>query len=124
MVASVKAAWLTAPSQGHRHPGRPNLRTLLARATAGQVRFTGKEAGVRVRTDGRKMPDRMGSLPGYAEGIRRQPWRHPVYGDTDTWVVQQPFPRFYDAVQPNEAAARRQVIEAVDKVFDQIARAT
>jgi hypothetical protein len=128
MVASVKAAWLSAPSQGHKtstraRRGQPDLRKLLAKATAGQVRFTGKEAGVRVRTDGRKMPDHMKALPGYAEGIRRRPWRHPVFGDREMWVTQPKFPRFYEAVQPNEAAARRQVIEAVDAVFDQIARA-
>lgn len=127
MVASVKAAWLSAPSQGHKSStrarrGQPDLRKLLAKATAGQVRFTGKEAGVRVRTDGRKMPSGSKSLPTYAEGTKR-PWRHPVFGDRETWVTQQRFPRFYDAVQPNEAAARRACIEAVDTVFDQIARA-
>jgi hypothetical protein len=127
MVASVKAAWLSAPSRGHASSararrGQPDLRKLLARATAGQVRFTGKEAGVRVRTDGRKMPSGSRALPTYAEGTKR-PWRHPVFGDREVWVTQQKFPRFYEAVQPNEAQARRQVIEAVDQVFDQIARA-
>jgi hypothetical protein len=138
MVASVKAAWLSAPSQGRpsgakiyskatgRATGKrgPGLRKLLAKATAGQVRMTGKEAGIRVRTDGRKMPSGMKALPGYAEGIRRRPWRHPVFGDREVWVTQQSFPRFYDAVQPDEARARQACVEAVETVLNQIARAT
>jgi hypothetical protein len=128
MVASVKAAWLAAPSEGHSgstkaRRGLPDLRWLLAKATAGQVRFTGKEAGVRVRTDGRKMPSGSKKLPAYAEGIARRPWRHPVFGDSETWVAQPRFPRFFEAVQPDEARARRACIEAVDQVLDKIARA-
>jgi hypothetical protein len=126
-VPRVQSAWRSAPAfAGRRSRGRraqPDLRELLAQATWLQARLTGKEAGVRVRSDGRKMPDQMKALPGYAEGIRRRPWRHPVYGDRETWRTQQPFPRFYDAVQPDELAARRQVVAAVDKVFDQIERA-
>ena len=126
LVPQVQQAWRTAPGfRGHRRPGQPNLRDLLAKATRVEARLTGKQAGVRVRTDGRRMPDQMKSLPGYAEGIRRRPWRHPVYGNRDTWVTQQPFPRFYDAVAGgDEVAARRAVNQAVDKVFDQIERAT
>lgn len=128
MVAAVKAAWLSAPSHGHgsstrARRGQPDLRVLLAKATGGQVRFAGREAGVRVRTDGRKMPSGSKALPGYAEGIRRRPWRHPVFGDRETWVAQRPSPQFYQAVEPDEQAARREAIRAVDQVFKQIVRA-
>jgi hypothetical protein len=125
LVPRVKAAWLSAPSRGHGGSTRrgPDLRSLLARATRSEVRLTGKLAGVRVRTDGRKMPDGMRALPGYAEGIRRRPWRHPVFGNPELWVQQDPFPRFYQAVQPNEAQAREAVEQAVGRVLTQIARA-
>jgi hypothetical protein len=123
MQAQVKAAWLAAPSQNQPNVGGQDLRKLLARSTRVQVRLTGKEAGVLVRTDGRKMPSGMRALPGYAEGIRRRPWRHPVHGHRDTWVTQRPFPRFYAAVQPDEGQAKRAITEAVDKVFDAIERA-
>jgi hypothetical protein len=128
MARAVKAAWRAAPSEGHSgaskaRRGQPDLRTLLAKATGIQVRFTGKEAGVRVRTDGRKMPNHMKALPGYAEGIRRRPWRHPVFGDTNVWRPQRPFPRFYEAVQPDEDEARRRVSQAVEAVLTKIARA-
>ena|SRR5215207_3492494 len=124
LVPKVQAAWLAAPSsarKSRKRQAQPDLRGLLAASTWAQARLTGKEAGVRIRSDGRKMPNQMKSLPGYAEGIRRRPWRHPVGGDRDTWVTQQPFPRFYKAIgDGDEIAARRAVNDAVDKVFDQI----
>jgi hypothetical protein len=128
LVPKVKAAWLSAPSKGHASSsrarrGQPNLRALLAKATRVEVRRSGRQAGVRVRTDGRKMPSGMRSLPGYAEGVRRRPWRHPVFGNPELWVRQEPFPRFYDAVQPDETQARQAVERAVADIFDKIARA-
>jgi hypothetical protein len=120
LVEDVRQAWRTAPSQERE---APKLREALAKATRVQVRFTGKEAGVLIRTDGRKMPDKMKALPAYAEGIRRKPWRHPVYGNRNAWVTQKPFPRFYEAVQPNQAAARRQLEQAVLRTMNQIVRA-
>lgn len=123
MVADVKQAWRSAPSgRGSVRRRGGSLRGSLARATRGEVRTSGREAGVRVRTDGRRMPNQAKSLPTLAEGTKR-PWRHPVHGDRDVWVQQRPFPRFYRAVRPNEAAARREVERAVETVFRQIVRA-
>lgn len=126
LVPKVKAAWRSAPSSRGKATRRGgSLRGQLAKATRVEARLTGKQAGVRVRTDGRRMPDRMKALPGYVEGVRQRPWRHPVYGNRNTWVTQEPFPRFYDAVAGpgDEVAARRAVNQAIDKVFDAIERA-
>jgi hypothetical protein len=127
-VPRVRQAWLSAPSSGHgtatrARRGQPDLRTLLAKATRVEVRRTGKLAGVRIRTDGRKMPDRMKALPGYVEGIRRRPWRHPVFGDQGTWTQQDPFPRFYDAVQPAFDQAWQATQRVLDQALNEIARA-
>jgi hypothetical protein len=123
LVPKVRQAWQSAPSMQGPGRGQPDLRVLLAKATRSQVRLSGKEAGVLIRTDGRKMPSGMRALPGYAEGIRRRRWRHPVYGNQSTWVEQRPFPRFYQAVQPDEEAARRACLAAVDRAFDKVRRA-
>jgi hypothetical protein len=121
LAPKVQQAWRTAPAQ---HSQAGDLRELLAKSTWVQARLTGKEAGVRVRSDGRKMPNKMKALPGYAEGIRRRPWRHPVRGNRDVWVQQRPFPRFYAAIgDGDEVAARRACNEAIDKVFNAIGRA-
>lgn len=123
LVPKVRQAWLSAPSTQGPGRGAPDLRQLLAKATGVQVRFTGREAGVRIRTDGRKMPSGMRALPGYVEGIRRRPWRHPVFGNRDVWVQQPAWPRFFEAVRPDEAAAREACEQAVARVYEQIARA-
>jgi hypothetical protein len=122
-VPRVKAAWLAVPSQGWL--STPDLRRQLAAATWIQARLTGKQAGVSVRTDGRKMPTGLKAVPGYAEDVRRRPWRHPVYGNRQVWVTQRPFPGrpFFTAAAVEEARGRRACNDAVDRVFEQIERA-
>jgi hypothetical protein len=127
LASKVRAAWRAAPSHGHQSATRgrreqPDLRALLSKATRSQVRLTGKDAGVRIRTDGRKLSSGMRALPTYAEGTKR-PWRHPIYGNRNAWASQRSFPRFYQAVKPDEAAARHAAERAVENIFKQIARA-
>jgi hypothetical protein len=127
MARKVQAAWKAAPSQGHAtssraRRGQPNLRALLAKATHVEARLTGEEAGARVRTDGRRMPDGMKSLPRYVEGTKPR-WRYPVFGNRNVWVARQPSPRFYQAVQPDESRAVAAAERAVESVLDKIAKA-
>jgi len=142
LVPQVRAAYLAGPSKGTRKtPSRrrqPNLRTLLAKAVRVEVRTSGRMAGARIRTDGRKMPSGMKALPRYWEGPEhfgwRGRWRHPVFPDagprhrfTDrtrafateaSWVQQESHPTFYRTVEPHEAQVRR----AVDEVFERVRR--
>lgn len=119
ILRRVRLAWRTAPSHQSRRRGQ-GLRAALARVTRGEVRLSGREAGIRIRTDGRRMPAGMKALPSYVEGTKR-PWRHRIYG-TDVWVTQRPFPRFYMAARPDQSKAKRQVEQAVADVFKEIAR--
>jgi hypothetical protein len=121
----VKAAYLAAPSKGRpRRRGGPSLRSLLAKATKMEVRTTGKLAGARIRTDGRKMPAGMGSLPAMWEGPPQgKRWRHPVFGDTETWVAQRSTPTFHRTVEPSETQARAEIERVVGRIFDKIERA-
>lgn len=127
LARNVQAAWKAVPSHGHASSsrdrrGQPDLRALLAKATRTEVRLTGKLAGVRVRTDGRRMPNRMKALPRYAEGTKPR-WRAPVFGNRNVWAQYRPFPRFFAAVQPDEARARRGAEQAVEAVLDTITKA-
>ena len=115
----MKAAYRSRPTQDDRGRPGPSLRSLLAKATKTEVRTTGKLAGVRIRVDGRKMPDRMKSLPSMWEGPPQgKRWRHPVYGNREVWVAQQSHPTFYRIAEPLEADARR----AIDEVLDGVRR--
>lgn len=94
------------------YAGGGRVRPALRRATRGEVRTSGKQAGIRVRVDGRKVSlgGHSGSIPALWEGYKR-PWRHPVYGDRDTWVTQQP---------PNPGGFDRATKPFEQKIHDRI----
>ena len=118
LVPVVRAAYRSQSSKGARHANnRADLRALLAKSVRVEVRTAGKLAGARIRADGRRMPDRMKSLPAYMEGEKPR-WRHPVFGDRETWVSQPADPVFYRTLAPHTYKAR----VAADKVIDDIAR--
>lgn len=124
IVPEVRAAYRAAPSQGHGSATRarqaqPDLRGLLAKATRIEVKLAGKQAGVRVRVDGRKMPAQMRRIPKYYEGTVAR-WKHPVFGrgTPANWVAQRPHPTFFPVVERHKA----QVVAAVNRARDEVAR--
>jgi hypothetical protein len=124
-VPRERAAYLAAPSQ-ERRPARWRgvpLRVLLAKSVRIEVRTTGRLAGARIRADGRRMPDGFKALPAYWEGTKPR-WRHPVFGDRDTWVDQRPHPLFYRTLRPTEHAARQQVGVILAHLAARLERAT
>lgn len=114
MVPAVRASIRAIPATGGQSSG---LRTRLARATRLRVNTVGRNAGVAVLVDGKKMPAGEKALPAYLEGTKR-PWRHPVFGDTDVWVTQKSHPYFYRIVAPMGWRSR----SAVNRVLDNITR--
>jgi hypothetical protein len=113
MVPAVRAAIRQIPSK--RGYSADGLRGQMARAVKLEVRTTGREAGVRLRVDGRKMPDQKKALQSYMEGVRSR-WRHPVYGNREVWVTQPSKPYFYRTVEPMGLAAQRNIQRAADNV--------
>jgi hypothetical protein len=110
----VRASIRAIPSkQGYSPDG---LRAALSKATRLEVKTSGKQAGVAIRVDGRKMPAHMKSLPSMVEGKKR--WRHPVFGNRDVWVNQPSQPYFYNVLRAAGPASRR----AVNRVLDGISR--
>lgn len=117
MVPAVKAAIRQIPSKrGYTAAG---LRGRMVKAVKLEVRTTGKDAGVRMRVDGRKMPSGDKNLQSYMEGVKK-PWRHPVFGNRDVWVKQAPKPYFFKTVNPIGTRARRNVNRAMDRVAKKI----
>lgn len=128
VAAKAKAAYKGLPegrSRGSRSREElGDLKDLLAKAVRLEVRTSGRQAGVRIRVDGRRMPSGLKSLPRLAEGeghavdSRGGRWRHPVFGDRETWVQQPTFPVFYRTVEPH----RDEVGRAIDEVLDAVKR--
>ena len=117
MVPAVKAAIREIPSK--RPYTASGLRGRMTRAVKLEVRTTGRDAGVRIRVDGRKMPSGDKNLQSYMEGVKK-PWRHPVYGNREVWVKQQPKPYFFKTVDRIGTSARRDVNKAMDRVAKKI----
>lgn len=118
LVPIVRAAYLAAPGykgrKGRSRRGQPDLRKLLAKSVRVEVRRSGKQAGARLRVDGRRMPDGMKAIPGYWEGTRPR-WRHPTFGNRDNWVAQQGHPVFDRTVEPHRHDADRAVAEVLER---------
>lgn len=115
LTGGIRDALRPVVRQAKAARGGGPLRARLARVIRLEVRTSGKLAGARIRMDGRKMPDGMKSLPGYVEGEKTR-WRHPVFGDRETWVAQAAFPVFYRTVEPH----RDEVSRAIDGVLEDV----
>lgn len=108
--------------------GRTPLRTRLQRSVSIQAKFVGKNTGVYVFMNPRKMPDKQKALPAYFEKAdskgKYARLRHPVFEQRrvpDTpWVQQQVPPQGYFtwAVRSGDVRAAR----AVEQVLEQTAR--
>lgn len=116
LVTDLRAAIRATPSSGPPH-GAP-LRQAIAAGINSQVRYTGPRTGVSVRV-------RRPTLRGFSGAPRRfnQPsFRHPVFGDTSTWVTQVGAPLWFDAVMDRHRDdAKTAVLAAIDAMADQIA---
>lgn len=117
-VPVVRRAIAALPSKGENaRRGRVGLRKRLQKATALRVTTGGRTAGVSIIVNGKRMPDRQGSLPAYMEGTKPR-WRHPHFGDRERWHEQSAHPFFFKAVRPAEDRA----VQAAQTVVERIAR--
>lgn len=112
VAIAVRSAYLSGPSH---QSGPSHLRAALAKAVTIQVKASGRDAGLRIRVAGKKMPDGMGSLPKRYEGTGR--WRHPTFG-RDPWVGQDARPTFYKTVR----LFVPRVVTGVERVYAQYER--
>jgi hypothetical protein len=117
MVPAVRRAIRQIPSK--RGYSADGLRGRMSKAVKLEVRTTGRDAGVRIRVDGRKMPDKQRALQSYMEGLKK-PWRHPVYGNKEVWVKQDAHPYFFRTVAPLGLRTRQNVNRAMDRVAKKI----
>lgn len=111
LVPAVRASIAAIPARSGRHTG---LRRRLQAATRLRIRTAGRDASVAVLVDPDRMPSGEKALPKLMEGLRR--WRHPVFGDRETWVTQQPHPYFFRVVRPLGLKSRRAVNQVIDSI--------
>lgn len=66
----------------HRQSG---LRRAASRTVQFQIRTAGRSAGIRIKSNSALMPAGQQKLPGH---MNTGHWRHPVFGNKETWVTQ------------------------------------
>lgn len=90
-------------------PDAGDMRALLAAATKVTISFSAKQAGAKVSTTEARIPqEHRGILRVY----NKANFRHPVFGDTDTWVTQRGRPFFAEAFEAELVNLTRQEINA------------
>lgn len=106
--------------------GGTGLRERIARCATSTSWTTGREAGVSVWMDTRRMEPDYRTLPLYMEGVvgprgrdyRR--WRHPVYGNREVWRSQAAHPYFGKAVEGLGRDAGEKMRAALEDVIRQV----
>ncbi len=89
--------------------GRAGLRDTIARALTMQISGGKTSASVRIKVNSKALPEDQRSLPRHME---KGTWRHPVFGDRDTWVNQTSTPDWFKGTLRKHAPAVRSAINA------------
>jgi hypothetical protein len=112
-VTSARAG--SRVSRSHRH----NLRQRVA----GAVGHRNTRRGLRFIVRADQVDERYGaSLPRYLDGELRgwRRWRHPVFGDTETWVQQAGSPWFFTTIRKASGRVEAKILDAMDGVIHDI----
>lgn len=118
-VAAVRSA-LMGMATGGLVDGHEPLRQAVAAGVESVVRLDGRRAGARIRA--RKV-DVRGFTNAPKRLNARNGWRHPVFGDVDTWVPQRGAPGWFDeTLRPLRPRLRASAARVLDNRARRIAR--
>lgn len=115
LATEAKAKVKALPRTGRQHTG---LYARVARGVRIQSSLS-RNPRVRVVTS---MPDRSeAALPRGLDDPYG--WRHPVFGDRETWVRQRGYSWFMETMQDGQPDVQRAIVEVLDEARDTIIRA-
>ncbi len=118
-VADARGNVAGMSSRGRR-VGAP-LRASVARQVKAQVRYTGRNTGVRIRAAKRGMPREFSNAPKRLNAAGG--WRRMVFGNREVWVEQVGQPDWFDdAMVARQEEARAAVLDAMQAALDQLGR--
>lgn len=109
-VSAVRSAVMGMGSGGLPHAGEP-LRAAVATGVESIARFDGKRPGARIRAKKTGMPRGFNNAP--ARLNSRRGWRHPVFGNEESWVTQRGQPGWFDDTLRRMHPALRAAAERV-----------
>jgi len=91
---------------------RASYSTRIPNAIRMSVAFGSKTGGITIRVNSKKAPHAR-VLERGNDGSRTASFRHPVFGDTETWVSQPTHPFFFPAIKTGRPELRKRISEAV-----------
>ncbi|GAB6898171.1 hypothetical protein [Kineosporia succinea] len=99
--------------------GKTGLRESIAKGVTRKITYSGFRTGVRVRVDGKYLPESQRAL---IRATNKGQWRHPVFGNTSAWVTQKITPAgwFDRAVSEHGPAAIKRIREAARKALQEL----
>lgn len=103
---------------------RPDTSTGLRARVARAVRISVTRKGVRFVVSASQVDPQYGaSLPRYLDGElpRYRRWRHPVFGDAETWAMQFGSPWFFRTIRRHTRRVEQAIGEAMDETAREIA---
>lgn len=117
-ASMAKSAAMSIPAAGA--GGSPGLRSAIAKKIRPEVKLGGRWSGARIKAF--KTP----GLRGFANAPKRTNraggWRHPVFGDRETWVTQHGKEKWFDrALEGHANQYRDAVLQAMDDMARRIA---
>ncbi|MGH3095563.1 MAG: hypothetical protein ACRDMV_06130, partial [Streptosporangiales bacterium] len=125
-VEDVKRAVRSTPSKGQSaRQGRGSLRAAIAKATQVSVSTSASNPSIRIRVAASRFKgaDRPATLPKYFDGELGtfKDWAHPVFGNFENWVHNQPsHAYFFNTLRGHADDFRRAVGEAIDDTLDEL----
>ena len=130
IVQDVRAAALATPSRGGEVAGMrkkkgelPGFRASLATGTKSDINTTGKGAVMHIRVSTSRflaVSGRPRTLPYYMEGRRKRKWRHPVFGNKEFWVEQNPHPFLTETVIKRKNEFADGLTDAANETLEQL----
>lgn len=118
IVGDAKGAATGMQTGGLEHDGEP-LRSAIARRIVGEVRFSGRATGIRIRAKRKGMPRGFEHAPKRTNA--RGGWRHPVWGNKEVWVTQVGTPDWFDDVMKDQRPeARAKCLAAMEETARRI----
>lgn len=97
------------------------LRATIARAVRTTAKASGKSASVRVEVNTKLLPEDQRELPWW---INAGAWRHPVFGNRETWVQQTVTPKgwFDRSMRKNGGKVRDGAVKVIGDINRKIAK--
>jgi hypothetical protein len=112
-----KTLGMPSPDGG---PDAGKYRDMLAAATKVSISFSQKQAGAKVVTSGRSLPENHRAL---LKVYTKDSFRHPVFGDDTDWVTQRGRPYFGAAFEKDLVrVAQQEINDALEEASNYLRR--